>query len=212
MRLADRAALQAAMEELPPPLLEVVLLCDLEEMKYKEIAAVLDVPIGTVMSRDRAGARGAAADASGWSDGSPGRCVHDKPSLSGNACCARGWRTPDAGACYAAQEHLAGCATCTSSALAQTLLKSATARAGQRYAPPPELAARLSRQIAREAANAQAPPRPARTPRRERICCVGLGDGRGPAGCRDTVWKLVPGGKKRQPENGLGFGQQCAGL
>lgn len=51
MRLADRAALQAAMEELSPPLLEVVLLCDLEEMKYKEIAAVLDVPIGTVMSR-----------------------------------------------------------------------------------------------------------------------------------------------------------------
>jgi RNA polymerase sigma-70 factor, ECF subfamily len=51
MRLADRAALQAAMEELPPPLLEVVLLCDLEEMKYKEIAAILDMPIGTVMSR-----------------------------------------------------------------------------------------------------------------------------------------------------------------
>jgi RNA polymerase sigma-70 factor, ECF subfamily len=51
MRLADKASLQAAMEELPPPLLEVVLLCDVEEMKYKEIAAVLDVPIGTVMSR-----------------------------------------------------------------------------------------------------------------------------------------------------------------
>ncbi len=58
VRLADRAALQAAMEELPPPLLEVVLLCDLEEMKYKEIAAVLNVPIGTVMSRV---ARGRAA-------------------------------------------------------------------------------------------------------------------------------------------------------
>ncbi len=51
MRLADRAALHAAMEELPPPLREVVLLCDVEEMKYKEIAVVLDVPIGTVMSR-----------------------------------------------------------------------------------------------------------------------------------------------------------------
>ena len=37
IRLADRAALQAAMEELPPHLLEVVLLCDLEEMKYKEM-------------------------------------------------------------------------------------------------------------------------------------------------------------------------------
>ena len=51
MRLADRAALQAAMEKLSPSLLEVVLLCDVEEMKYKEIAVVLDVPIGTVMSR-----------------------------------------------------------------------------------------------------------------------------------------------------------------
>jgi RNA polymerase sigma-70 factor, ECF subfamily len=58
IRLADRASLQAAMEQLPPHLLEVVLLCDLEEMKYKEIAAVLDVPIGTIMSRI---ARGRAA-------------------------------------------------------------------------------------------------------------------------------------------------------
>jgi RNA polymerase sigma-70 factor, ECF subfamily len=51
LRLGDRAALQAAMETLPAPLLEVILLCDVEELKYKEIAAVLDVPIGTVMSR-----------------------------------------------------------------------------------------------------------------------------------------------------------------
>src|SRR5271170_1718383 len=51
IRLGDRAALQAAMEQLSPPLLEVVVLCDLEEMKYREIAAVLDLPIGTVMSR-----------------------------------------------------------------------------------------------------------------------------------------------------------------
>ena len=48
---ADRAALHHAMEKLPPPLLEVILMCDVEEMKYKEIATVLDVPIGTVMSR-----------------------------------------------------------------------------------------------------------------------------------------------------------------
>jgi RNA polymerase sigma-70 factor (ECF subfamily) len=51
MRLADRAMLQGALEKLPPPLLEVILLCDVEEMKYKEIAVVLEVPIGTVMSR-----------------------------------------------------------------------------------------------------------------------------------------------------------------
>jgi RNA polymerase sigma-70 factor, ECF subfamily len=51
LRLSDRAALQAAMEALAPPLLEVILLCDVEELKYKEIASVLDIPIGTVMSR-----------------------------------------------------------------------------------------------------------------------------------------------------------------
>jgi len=51
IRLTDQAALQSAMEKLPPPLLEVILLCDVEEMKYKEIAVILGVPIGTVMSR-----------------------------------------------------------------------------------------------------------------------------------------------------------------
>ena len=49
--LSDRAALEAAMEKLPSPLLEVILLCDVEDMKYKEIATVLEIPIGTVMSR-----------------------------------------------------------------------------------------------------------------------------------------------------------------
>jgi RNA polymerase sigma-70 factor (ECF subfamily) len=47
----DRAALHNAMEKLAAPLLEVILMCDVEEMKYKEIATVLDLPIGTVMSR-----------------------------------------------------------------------------------------------------------------------------------------------------------------
>jgi RNA polymerase sigma-70 factor (ECF subfamily) len=51
LQLADRTALIAAMETLPPPLLEVVLLCDVEEMKYREIATALEIPIGTVMSR-----------------------------------------------------------------------------------------------------------------------------------------------------------------
>jgi RNA polymerase sigma-70 factor (ECF subfamily) len=51
MRLSDKAALQVAMEKLAAPLLEVILLCDVEEMKYREIATVLEIPIGTVMSR-----------------------------------------------------------------------------------------------------------------------------------------------------------------
>jgi RNA polymerase sigma-70 factor (ECF subfamily) len=48
---ATREALQDALERLPPDYREVILLCDVEEMKYKEIAEVLSIPIGTVMSR-----------------------------------------------------------------------------------------------------------------------------------------------------------------
>jgi RNA polymerase sigma-70 factor, ECF subfamily len=51
IQMGNRAALQTAMEQQPAPLLEVILLCDVEEMKYKEIAMVLEIPIGTVMSR-----------------------------------------------------------------------------------------------------------------------------------------------------------------
>ena len=51
MRLADQRALHTAMEQLPPLLLETLLLCDVEEMKYREVAMVLEIPIGTVMSR-----------------------------------------------------------------------------------------------------------------------------------------------------------------
>jgi RNA polymerase sigma-70 factor, ECF subfamily len=42
---------QAAIAQLAPAFQEVILLADLEEMKYQEIAETLDIPIGTVMSR-----------------------------------------------------------------------------------------------------------------------------------------------------------------
>ncbi len=51
IRLNNQAAINEALDELPPLLREVLLLCDVEELKYKDIALVLDVPIGTVMSR-----------------------------------------------------------------------------------------------------------------------------------------------------------------
>jgi RNA polymerase sigma-70 factor, ECF subfamily len=41
----------AAFEKLPPHYREVVLLADVEELSYKEVAAALGVPLGTVMSR-----------------------------------------------------------------------------------------------------------------------------------------------------------------
>jgi RNA polymerase sigma-70 factor (ECF subfamily) len=53
-RLASREAaefLQAGLERLSPELREAVILRDLEEMEYREIAEVLKVPEGTVKSR-----------------------------------------------------------------------------------------------------------------------------------------------------------------
>jgi RNA polymerase sigma-70 factor (ECF subfamily) len=52
--LIDRASeriLQEAMEELPVRYREVLVLCEVEEMSYQEIAATLAIPAGTVMSR-----------------------------------------------------------------------------------------------------------------------------------------------------------------
>jgi anti-sigma factor RsiW len=43
-----------------------------------------------------------------------------------------------------ANNHLAECPACTSNALYQSLLKSATSRAGHRYTPPPQLRERLA--------------------------------------------------------------------
>ena len=48
--LTDEDLLQA-LGQVPQHYQEVILLCDVEEMTYKETAAALDVPIGTVMSR-----------------------------------------------------------------------------------------------------------------------------------------------------------------
>lgn len=40
-----------ALRQLPPEQREVLLMVALEEMRYDEVAAVLDIPLGTVMSR-----------------------------------------------------------------------------------------------------------------------------------------------------------------
>jgi RNA polymerase sigma factor (sigma-70 family) len=42
---------RAAVEQLPPPYRETLILRELEELSYKEIAEITQAPIGTVMSR-----------------------------------------------------------------------------------------------------------------------------------------------------------------
>ena len=49
-QLTDEEVL-AALRRLPAALQEVIVLCDVDELKYREIADVLGIPLGTVMSR-----------------------------------------------------------------------------------------------------------------------------------------------------------------
>jgi RNA polymerase sigma factor (sigma-70 family) len=51
LREEDRQSVRQAVEALPVELREVVVLREFEGLSYKEIAAVANVPIGTVMSR-----------------------------------------------------------------------------------------------------------------------------------------------------------------
>jgi RNA polymerase sigma-70 factor (ECF subfamily) len=48
---ADRRMLQQAIEELPMEFREALVLREIEDLSYKDIAHVSGVPIGTVMSR-----------------------------------------------------------------------------------------------------------------------------------------------------------------
>ena len=54
---ADTAALEAAIAALPQPFRETLVLRDINGLSYREISAMLGVPIGTVMSRLATGAR-----------------------------------------------------------------------------------------------------------------------------------------------------------
>jgi RNA polymerase sigma-70 factor (ECF subfamily) len=57
MSASTHEDIRTALAQLPVFYREVILLCDVEEMKYQEIAELLNVPVGTVMSRISRGRR-----------------------------------------------------------------------------------------------------------------------------------------------------------
>ncbi|MDR3100886.1 MAG: RNA polymerase sigma factor [Paraburkholderia sp.] len=61
IRAEDAQRVQDALRRLPVEYREVLVLRELEELEYREIAAVIDVPVGTVMSRLARGRRRLAA-------------------------------------------------------------------------------------------------------------------------------------------------------
>jgi len=51
LREAAAECLKRALEKLPPEFREIIVMRELEELSYKQIAEVTDIPLGTVMSR-----------------------------------------------------------------------------------------------------------------------------------------------------------------
>ena len=82
LRAADRAQINKALAALPVAFREVLVLRELEDLSYKDIAQIVDIPVGTVMSR-LARARALMRDALN----SPGRpilrTVAARPTHSG---------------------------------------------------------------------------------------------------------------------------------
>jgi anti-sigma factor RsiW len=48
---SSQPALRASVRQLPPTLREVLLLCDMEELSYRDIALQLNIPVSAVISR-----------------------------------------------------------------------------------------------------------------------------------------------------------------
>ena len=49
--MADRKLLQDSLQALPSDYREILILREIEELSYKEISEIAEIPIGTVMSR-----------------------------------------------------------------------------------------------------------------------------------------------------------------
>ncbi|MBZ5574534.1 MAG: sigma-70 family RNA polymerase sigma factor [Acidobacteriia bacterium] len=85
--LIDRSgndAVRCAIEQLPVIFREVILLCDVEDASYREIAEILSIPIGTVMSR-LARARKAVRESLRSTSGAPVHHYLRKPAQSAGA-------------------------------------------------------------------------------------------------------------------------------
>jgi RNA polymerase sigma-70 factor (ECF subfamily) len=70
MNRSNSQLVQRAIDDLPVHYRETLLLCEVEEMSYQEIAEILSIPIGTVMSR-LARARKAVRESLGSTPGAP---------------------------------------------------------------------------------------------------------------------------------------------
>jgi anti-sigma factor RsiW len=84
------------------------------------------------------------------------------------------------------EQHLATCHACTLRVLSATQLKTATARAGQRFAPPPEALARLTARLHSQSQESQPQPQSQLQPKpTARLYSMG------PASMRPAAWAAL---------------------
>ncbi len=110
-RKRDRDRVRAAIRELPAEFREALLLREMEDMAYKEIAAVLNTPIGTVMSRLSRARQSADRETQAARGGARMTCDEARPLLD-----AYFDSELDLTASLAVERHTAECVAC-----AQTL-------------------------------------------------------------------------------------------
>ena len=84
--LTDDEVLRA-LRSLPTQFQEVVLLSDIEDMTYKEVAETLDVPIGTVMSRLHRGRKLMRSELASYVNSSGGRGQNTDERASPSSAC-----------------------------------------------------------------------------------------------------------------------------
>ncbi|PLQ02488.1 RNA polymerase sigma factor [Cupriavidus pauculus] len=87
LREEDVRLVHAALDRLPVAFREVLVLRELEELHYRDIARIADIPVGTVMSRLARGRRMLAAAVMALRDGAPQQAATDMPAAAD--------RTPD---------------------------------------------------------------------------------------------------------------------
>lgn len=82
LREEDVRLVHAALAQLPVAFREVMVLRDLEELHYRDIARIVDIPVGTVMSRLSRGRRMLAAAVVALRDNPPRPATHDAPTAA----------------------------------------------------------------------------------------------------------------------------------
>ena len=88
MRAEDARGVQEALQRLPVEYREVLVLREMEDLSYREIAGIVDVPVGTVMSRLARGRQRLAAllaAQQGRADSDVHRAQHATGNSAGNA-------------------------------------------------------------------------------------------------------------------------------